>query len=328
MSAVPTYDYWQNALQGNFGPVHEGDPQPGFYRRRLVKDGPFVPVAIWHDGNEMLAKVGTQMKSAADLWTWVCDKPITHEEYNRVMGGEPWGDEPKAPASAPSTGNMPSDPFEALTIEWQGEKEVGEEILSKPITTQEQANQAAVYAKRVAGVAKRATDHHKVEKQPALDEGRRVDDKWRDLKDEPADMGKRVKRHMDAFLIEEQRKERERQEAVRREEERLRREAEEAARQAAQADDEAAKAEADRLQREADAKAKEAEARNAAAGRTGAKVALRTFVSAEITDYDALLMALKDRAEIKEIVVTLANRAARSGVDLPGMVRKEEQRAA
>lgn len=327
MGAVPTYDYWQNALQGNFGPVHDGDAQPGFYRRRLVRGGPFVPVAIWHDGDKMVALVDGKPADPVDIWTWVCQAPITEQAYHRAMGGGGWADEPRAP-DAPASGNMPSDPHEALTVEWQGEKEVGEEILSKPITTQEQANQAAVYAKRVAGVAKKAADHHKVEKQPHLDAGRAVDDKWRDLKEEPADMGKRVKRHMDAFLIEEQRKERERQEAARREEERLRREAEEAARQAAQADDDATKAEAERLQREADAKAKEAEARNAAAGRTGAKVALRTFVSAEITDYDALLMALKDRAEIKEVVVSLANRAARSGVDLPGMVRKEEQRAA
>lgn len=327
MGAVPTYDYWQNALQGNFGPVHDGDAQPGFYRRRLVRGGPFVPVAIWHDGDKMVALVDGKTADPVDIWTWVCQAPITEQAYHRAMGGGGWADEPRAP-DAPASGNMPSDPHEALTVEWQGEKEVGEEILSKPITTQEQANQAAVYAKRVAGVAKKAADHHKVEKQPHLDAGRAVDDKWRDLKEEPADMGKRVKRHMDAFLLEQQRKERERQEAARREEERLRREAEEAARQASQADDEAAKAEAERLQKEADAKAKEAEARNAQAGRTGAKVALRTFVSAEITDYDALLMALKDRAEIKEVVVSLANRAARSGVDLPGMVRKEEQRAA
>ncbi|MBP2462079.1 MULTISPECIES: hypothetical protein [unclassified Rhizobium] len=76
------------------------------------------------------------------------------------------------------------------------------------------------------------------------------------------------------------------------------------------------------------AAAKETQARNASAGRTGAKVSLRTFVFAEITDFDALLLALKDRAEIREVVETLANRAARSGVELAGMAIKSEQRAA
>ncbi len=38
--------------------------------------------------------------------------------------------------------------------------------------------------------------------------------------------------------------------------------------------------------------------------------------------------ALKDRPEIRECVETLANRAAKSGVELPGMTISTEQRAA
>lgn len=327
MSAV-TYDYWSNALEGNFGPVHDGDAQPGFYRRRLVRNGPFVPVAIWHDGTKMIALVDGKPADPVDLWSWVCDKPITEQAYHKAVRGEGWDDEPEAPI-APTNGNMPSDPHEALSVEWDQEKEIGNGILAKPITTKEQADQAAVYAKRVAVVAKKATDHHKVEKQPALDEGRRVDDKWRDLKDEPADMGKKVKRHLDAFLREQERIEQERQRKAREEAERRQKEAEEAERKARQAgNDEAAQKEAARLKAEADEAECDAQARNASAGRTGSKVALRTFVSAEITDFDALLLALKDRPEIRECVETLANRAARSGVDLPGMKRIEEKRAA
>lgn len=326
MSVHPDYAYWHNALQGTLGPIHDGDPQCGFYRRRLHREGPFLPVAIWRaEGGDIVALVGDKPADAVDIWTWVCDKPITEDQYRRVRAGGTWDDEPPAPASQ-TRGNMPSDPFEALTVEWQSEKEIAAGILAKPITTTQEANQAAVFSKRIAQIAKKATDHHKVEKQPHLDAGRKVDEKWRDLKDEPADMSKRIKRHMDAFLIEQQRKERERQEAARREEERLRREAEETARLAAV--DPEAEAEAERLREEAAAKAKEAEARNASAGRTGARVALRTFVSAEITDFEALLLALKDRPEIRECVETLANRAARSGLELPGMSIKQEQRAA
>ena len=57
-------------------------------------------------------------------------------------------------------------------------------------------------------------------------------------------------------------------------------------------------------------------------------MSLRTFVSAEITDYDALLIALKDHSEVKELVQSLANRAAKSGVVLAGMKIVEERRAA
>ena len=41
------YNYWQNALDGNFGPVHGGEPQCGFYKRKASKSGGFNAVAIW-----------------------------------------------------------------------------------------------------------------------------------------------------------------------------------------------------------------------------------------------------------------------------------------
>jgi hypothetical protein len=328
MTVHPDYAYWHNALQGTLGPIHDGHPQCGFYRRRLHREGPFVPVAIWRaaEGN-IVALVGDKPADAVDIWTWVCDKPITEDQYRRVRAGGAWDDEPPAPASQ-KMANMPSDPFEALTIEWASEKEIGDEILAKPITTQQQANQAAVFSKRIAQIAKKATDHHKVDKQPHLDAGRAVDEKWRGLKDEPADLSRRIKRHMDDFLREEARKERERQEAARREEERLRREAEDAAAAALQSGTPDAAAEAERLEQEAAAKAKEAEARNASAGRTGARVSLRTFVSARVVDYEKALLALKDHPEMKALVETLANRAIRAGVPLDGVERHEEQKAA
>lgn len=327
MSATvhPDYVYWNNALAGTLGPVHDGDPQCGFYRRRLFKDGPFVPVAIWRQDGEFIAVVDGKEADAADIWTWVCDKPITEAEYHKVMGGEGWSDEPRA-ATVPS--NMPADPFEALKIEFEAEQEVAAELLAKPVTDQSHADQIAVLTKRLSGIKSKATSLHKVEKQPFLDGGRAVDDKFRDLKEEPDTLTKKLKRHLDAYLLKLQQEEQARQRAAREEADRIRREAEAKAAEAAKADDDTAAAEAERLQQEADAKAKEAEARNASAGRTGAKVSLRTFVYGQITDFDTLLMALKDRPEIQELVQTLANRAAKSGVELPGMTISTEQRAA
>ncbi|MBZ3696033.1 hypothetical protein J1W56_25705, partial [Phyllobacterium sp. R2-JL] len=141
--------------------------------------------------------------------------------------------------------------------------------------------------------------------------------------------------HMDAYLLEEQRKERERQAVAQREADRIRREAEEAARKAQDVStnpndpvDLAAKANAEQLAKEAAEAEREAQARNATAGRTGSRVSLRTFVSARITDYDKALVALKDHPEMKALVEQLANRAIRSGHDLAGVERFEEQRAA
>ncbi|MGU3399263.1 hypothetical protein ACLBWS_05890 [Brucellaceae bacterium D45D] len=326
-----SYDFWNAALEnpleiGKSLPVHEGDAQPGFYRKRNGKNGPWLPVAIWEQDGQLVAKIGTDMGDAAEIWSWVCRFPVSEAAYRKAAEGNGWDDD--APV-APIGHNLPDDPHEALAMEFQAEKEMADEFLKTPIATQEQADKAAVWSKKLAGIAKKATDLHKVEKQPHLDAGRSVDDKWRDLKEEPADLSKKLKRHMDGFLLEQQRIENERRRKEQEEADRLRREADERARAAeANGNDEAALAEAERLKAEAAEREREAQAKNAQAGRTGAKVSLRTFVSARIADYDAALIALKDHPEMKALVEQLANRAIRAGVSLAGVERVEEQRAA
>ena len=373
---TPDYAYWTKGLAIGKGRRLSKDearsmntttePQPGFYRKRS-KDGPDVPVAIWHAGGQLVARAGKDPAEPDDIWTWCCDWPISEQEWRDVAeGGKPWPDEPPAPALGHNAPPPTGDPLLDLKNEFAAEKETAEAFLKKPITTQQQADQAAVWSKRLSLIAKKATDLHKVEKQPHLDAGRAVDDRWRDLKEEPDALSKRLKRHLDDFLREQARLEEERQRKARAEADRIRREAEEAAAKAAAAEraaeeerqrrereaqdagkvgtlftaevDEAAKqqeaeraaraAEIERLQRQAAEAEREAEARNANAGRTGAKVALRTFVSARIVDYDAALAALKNRPEIRDVVEALANRAVKSGVDLPGVERVEEKRAA
>jgi hypothetical protein len=329
--------WWQAALAGNFGPIHDSDPQQGYYRTRF-KDKPWEPVAIWFE-DEWHAMRGERVVNAAEIWTWCCRNPISYEAYTKAIDGAGWDDEPEAPAIGH---NLPDDPFEALQVEFAAEKEQAEAFLKTPIKKQADADRAAVWSKRLSTIAKKATDLHKVEKQPHLDAGRNVDNKWRELKEDPDALSKKLKRHLDAFLQEQQRIELDRQAAARAEADRIQREADAvrvAAEQASAKNDNESNAgaiaernnaiaEAQRLADQAAQAERDAQARNASAGRTGAKVSLRTFTYAEITDFDALLMALKDRPEIREVVETLANRAARSGVELAGMAIKSEQRAA
>lgn len=327
------WNYWQKALEVGAGRRLSKDdqrllglttePQSGFYRKRN-KSASDTPVAIWAGSEGMVALAGDSPVDPNEIWTWCCDWPISEEVYRAVAErGQPWADDPPVAEAKPGH-NLPDDPHEALRLEFEAESELAARFLARPITTQDEADQAAVWSKKIAAIAKKATDLHKVEKQPSLDAGRAVDDKWRPLKEEPDALSKRLKRHLDVFLQEQARKERERQEQAIKEELRLRREAEEAARNSP--------GEAERLQREAEAvkaKAKEAEARNSSAGRTGAKVALRTFVSARVTDYEAAALALlkMNHADLKETIDQLANRAVRAGVELAGVERVEEQRA-
>jgi hypothetical protein len=317
------------------------EPLSGFWRRRAYKDGPFVAIAIWRDeaGALWCLQNGEPKDCDDQMWTYCCKWPISEELYHSVTAGGAWPEEP--PTRQDNQPAKTGDAFTDLSAEYQAEREQAETFLKKPITTQQQADTAAVWSKRIAAIAKKATDLHKVEKQPSLDEGRRVDDKWRDLKEQPADLSKRLKRHMDAFLQEQERIERERVRAAQAEADRIRREAEEAEKRAAEAalaaerspgvasDLQAqAEAEADRLARQAADAEREAQAHNPNAGRTGAKVALRTFVSARVTDYREAALALLAHPEMRALIDQLANRAVKAGTVLPGVEKVEERRAA
>ena len=42
-----TLEWWRRTVSGERVPRIEDEPQCGFYKRRFVRGGPFVPVAIW-----------------------------------------------------------------------------------------------------------------------------------------------------------------------------------------------------------------------------------------------------------------------------------------
>lgn len=327
--------WWQNALAGKMGRITT-TPEQGFYRCRW-KDQPWQAVAIWFDdesGKWMGMRGNEQVLDVESLWLSSCRSPVAEAVYDQAMAGGGFIDEPERTATAGH--NLPSDldPHEKLRIEYLGEAEMAEEFLKAPIKTRDDASKAAIWSKRLGEIARKATDLHKVEKQPSLDEGRRIDERWRELKESPKALSIKLKRHSDDYLLEQERIERERQRLAREEAERIRREAEAAALAARHADiceddDIAAarQAEVDRLQQTADRAEVEAQERRVQIGRTGAKLSLRTFVSARITNFDALLTALKNRPEIRDVVQSLANRAAKSGVNLPGMEIVEERKS-
>lgn len=40
------FAWWNSALRNPRAPRHEGEPQAGYYKRRMVKNGPWVPLRI------------------------------------------------------------------------------------------------------------------------------------------------------------------------------------------------------------------------------------------------------------------------------------------
>lgn len=335
------YRFWRDALEigGGRQLTREmskklgvtTEPQVGFYRKRN-KNGQDIPIAIWRGDEGLVALAGLNIVDPDDVWTWCCTWPVSHEEYTAVFEGGSWPDD--APTAEPVVGhNMPEDPHEAAKIEFEGEKEIAEEFLKTPITTQQQADQAAVWAKKLSDLHGKVDRMFRAKKDPIVQAGREVDEEFR-WRQEIKELATALKRHQDEWLREQERIEQERQRKAREEADRKARQAEEALRKAAESDQqsekerEAARKEAERIAAEAAAAEREAQARKVQAGRTGAKVSLRTYVFARIVDYDKALVALRDHPDMRALVEQLANRAVRAGVHVDGVERAEEKRAA
>ena len=105
------FDHWDRNLAGKLVPFHEGEPQPGYYRtRKPFRQGWGYPVCFFHDVPEdasdtefydLYPWVGYYGFDAQpfesddeiiDIWTNVCQYPISFELYQSVMAGAPWPD--------------------------------------------------------------------------------------------------------------------------------------------------------------------------------------------------------------------------------------------
>jgi len=325
---VDRWAWYQTALQHpewigtDKLPIHERDVQQGYFRVRR-KDAPWEPVAIFYPENSdqiVAYRDGKEVRDIHSLWVWCCRQPIEYAAYEKAIAGNGWDDEPPA---APGIGDNSgeADPFDAIKIELSGEAEQIAEFMKKPADTQAAVDRLGIWSKRMTDVAKRADNQRVVEKEPHLTASREVDAKWRPIIDGAKEWAAKAKKATEAFLIKKKREEEARARAEAEKAAALRRQAEEAARAAREAEqvDEEAEAKRAELIRQAQEAEKASEVRNASAGRTGARVAIRTEKRAKIVDFDACLAALKNRPEIQELVQSLANRAVKSGFDLPGV---------
>lgn len=92
-------EWWLKALFGEHPPIHEDSlPEAGYFKRRLVARGPFVPCRVWiveerDDDGELLCdvlyccEVNGRQESAFDQWLYLAKYPISRAEYERMMDG-------------------------------------------------------------------------------------------------------------------------------------------------------------------------------------------------------------------------------------------------
>jgi hypothetical protein len=91
--------------------IHPEEPRCGWFERKLVKDGPWVPARIWlvqkiEDGclvgdSEMQAEVDGKYAVAEREWSWLNGNPITEARFNFMTADMAWArdyspNEPKA----------------------------------------------------------------------------------------------------------------------------------------------------------------------------------------------------------------------------------------
>lgn len=93
------YAWHAAALAGQKPPVHENDPHCGWYMRKLIKGGPFVPVSIYverevdPENGELLSpevmvcEIAGQRRDVGTEWTWVCQRPISEDQFMDMLAG-------------------------------------------------------------------------------------------------------------------------------------------------------------------------------------------------------------------------------------------------
>jgi hypothetical protein len=128
------YRWHSEMLKGALGDVVEtvnDQPECGWFKRRLVKGGPFVPAKIWlvqfvDDDGELLqdeflqCEVNGQYAEPDDAWPWLCGNPISEAEFDYLTAATAYAadyapDEPMAnPYQAVDWLNVPTPVFERM----------------------------------------------------------------------------------------------------------------------------------------------------------------------------------------------------------------------
>lgn len=113
--------WWREALAL---PAYErvgipDQPHAGFFQRRLVKGGPFVPARIWlhqdiGDDGELLddevlrCEINGEPADADEAWSYLCSAPISEAQFNYMTARGQWASF-YAPTEAAANPRRPID---------------------------------------------------------------------------------------------------------------------------------------------------------------------------------------------------------------------------
>ncbi len=331
MQDAKDYAFWRAALRGGRQPVHESNPQCGFYKRRIVKDGEWLPIAFWRNkDDQIVCCFEGKLVDPLQHWTFAAKYPVNEASYRHCIRNGHWPDN----ASQSPRSNMPSDPFEALKLEVQDKLEQAQDWLktSPKAPTEMDANIARNMQAALLQLNKRGDAMHKAEKQRHLDASRAVDTKF-DFRKAVATVADRLRDVFTAFMRAEET--RQRAEAQKRFEEE-RRKAEEARK--------AAEEERNRLQNEDPTLALLTEpqplpelplapepVKVQVGGGFGRKAGLKTLYLGRIVDWQKDLHHFSGHQQVRDVLQKLVDadvRLNKAQCTIPGVEVLEERVAA
>lgn len=89
------FRWWREALVNPDLPRHDDMPECGFYKRRMVKGGPWIPARIYveRETDPMTGELTAPERMVCDLNGEMCDprphwthlRPISREEYDALL---------------------------------------------------------------------------------------------------------------------------------------------------------------------------------------------------------------------------------------------------
>lgn len=318
------WQFWRDAIAGNAPAIDADKPQCGFYKMREGKDGPWLPVMIRMDGDEMRCRVGDN--SSVDpmkVWTWCAGRPISKEDAKHAF------ETGSFPGDAPAIGDNSGDlslaeqikDYAAQALSWL--KQTG-------IKTKTDSDKAANYRAELLRLSKEADTQRVAEKKPHDEAAKAVQAKWTPLVSEAANAADEIRNALTDYMTAEKRKLEAEQNA--------KYEAEQKAAAVARAEIEAQRAKQMRDDPIAALTSPEPELPMAppppepvkvqAGGQRGRKTGLREVTKYIVTDHAKALAFFAESEDVKELVQKLAERAGKAGVAVPGVEKKIEEVAA
>jgi hypothetical protein len=321
---VGPWAWWQAALKnpaavGKTLPVHESDPQQGYYRAKN-RNGVFEPVAIFYpEGSDQLVayRAGREVSPDA-IWTWACRNPVTFDAYTAAVDGKGWADDDKVVAAQiqppePGVGDNSGEVDEAETLKDQISAALAGMKAYEKVEDDATAAKALSLRNRLNELSGQADKIRVKLKEPHLEAGKAVDAKFQPLVKSAKAGADRVRDAIGAWETVKLQAERKRQRAI----EDARIAAEQAAREQ--------QGETAVIDQPAPA-APVATAPAPIKGTYGkaASVSVKTIID-EITDWTALAVYMAAHPEMQELLRKLAQRAIDAGrTDVPGITTTEK----